>query len=98
VVFRKNLRKARIIGCEIYRKPPKRAISWKNTEPIISKVDDLMREKIVRKMNGGTSWNQLSILVYAGAMTVDELCNQLSEEKRNRSRIWFSTSYREVDQ
>ena len=97
-IFKKNLKKARRIGCEIYEKPSKRVISGKNTQPIISKMDDLMREEMDRKMNGETWWNQLSILVYAGAMTVDELCNQSSEEKWNRSRIWFSTSYREVDQ
>jgi hypothetical protein len=45
-------------------------------------------------MNGEPSWNQLSVLVYVGAMTVDKICNQTSEEKQSRSKLWFSSTYR----
>jgi hypothetical protein len=48
-------------------------------------------------MNGKPSWHQLSVLVYAGALTVDELGNQTSREIANRSKQWFTTSYKEVD-
>ena len=52
---------------------------------------------MTRKMKDEPSWNQLSVLVYAGAMTVDEVGNRFSEEKRNRSKLWFKSSYMEVD-
>jgi hypothetical protein len=45
-------------------------------------------------MNGEPSWNQLSVLVYVGAMTVDKICNQTSEEKQSRSKLWFSSTYK----
>ena len=96
-VFKKNLKKARKIGVQIYRKAPKRVSGQQHLKPIISTVDSLMREVMERKMKGKPSWNQLSVLVYAGAMTVDELANQSSREMKNRTKLWFSTSYREVD-
>ena len=48
-------------------------------------------------MKGVPSWNQLSVLIYAGALTVDRICNQTSEEKRLRSKMWFSLTYKEVN-
>jgi hypothetical protein len=45
-------------------------------------------------MKGRPSWNQLLILVYAGVMTVDELGNRSSDEKRNRTKIWFKSTYK----
>jgi hypothetical protein len=96
VVFKKNLKKSRMIGCQTLRKPPKR-VSGEHLKPIISTVNDLMREEICRKMNDRPSWNQLSILVYAGAMTVSSLGNQAADEKRKRTNLWFSKSYSEVD-
>jgi hypothetical protein len=95
-VFKKNLKKARKIGFQIYRKAPRR-VSGQHITPIISTVDRLMREEMERKMNGKPSWNQLSVLVYAGAMTVDELGNQSLTEMKNRSKEWFAASYKEVD-
>ncbi|CAF1587196.1 unnamed protein product [Adineta ricciae] len=97
VLFAKYLKKSRKIGCEVYRKPTRRIIPNFGTQSIIDKVDLIMSDQIIRKMNGEPTWNQLSILVYAGALTVEKLCNQASEDKRNRSKIWFSSTYKEVD-
>ena len=95
--FKRNLRKARRIGCQVYRKPPKRVTLGNNTKLILQTVDHLMMEEVDQKMKGAPTWNQLSVLVYAGALTVDELANQSSDEKRNRTRAWFTSSYVEID-
>jgi hypothetical protein len=97
VIFKKHLKNARRIGCQAYRTPPKRVMPGNNTQTILNKVDTLMREEVDRKVNGDVSWDQLSVLVYAGAMTVDEVCNQASDEKRTRSKIWFNSTYQEID-
>ena len=96
-VFKKNLKKARRIGCQTFRESPRR-VAGKHIEPILSKVDSLIGEEVGRKINGQLTWNQLSILVYAGATTVDELGNQTSDERRNHVKQWFQSSYEEVDQ
>ncbi len=95
-IFVKNLKKSQKLGCDVFRKPPKRIIC-KRFQPIIKEVDDLMKEEIDRKAKGQLTWNQLSILVYAGAMTVDMLVGRSSEEKQSRSKLWFKSTYREVD-
>ena len=96
-IFRKNYRKAQKMGFQILRKAPKR-VSGKHIQPIISRVDDLMREISDRKMKGNPSWNQLSVLVYAGALTVDEVGNLQSEVKKEKSRLWFRSTLEEVSQ
>jgi hypothetical protein len=95
-IFVKNLKKSQKLGCDVFRKPPKRIIC-KRFQPIIKEVDDLMKEEIDRKAKGQLTWNQLSILVYAGAMTVGMLVGRSSEEKQSRSKLWFKSTYREVD-
>ncbi|CAF1135520.1 unnamed protein product [Adineta ricciae] len=97
VLFAKYLKKSRKIGCEVYRKPTRRIIPNFGTQSIIDKVDLIMSDQIIWKMNGEPTWNQLSILIYAGAITIEKLCNQASEEKRMRSKMWFSSTYQEVD-
>ncbi|CAF1640427.1 unnamed protein product, partial [Adineta ricciae] len=87
----------RKIGCEVYHKPTRRTIPNFDTQSVIDKVDLIMSDQIIRKMNGEPTWSQLSILIYAGALTVEKLCKQASEDKQNRSKIWFSSTYKEVD-
>ena len=96
--FAKCLKKSRRIDCQVYRKPPRRVIPNTYVQSIVGTVDILMKDEVDRKMNGAPSWNQLSVLVYAGAMTVDKLCNRLSDEKRIRSQMWFSATYKELNQ
>ena len=95
--FTKCLKKSRKIDCQVYRKPPRRVVPSFQTQSIVNQVDALMKDEVDRKMNGTPTWNQLSVLVYAGAMTVDRLCNRLSDEKRIRSQMWFSATYKEMN-
>ena len=97
-IFDKCLKKSRRIDCEMYRKPPRRVASNFHTQSIINTVDLLIKDEVSKRMKGEPSWNQLSALVYAGAMTVDKICNQDSNEKRTRSEMWFNSSYSEVNQ
>ena len=97
LTFKKNLRKARKIGClPNIRKPPKR-VSGKHIQPIISQVSKLLNNEIESRKEGCLTWDQLSILVYAGAMTVSELGNQRMAEKIKKSKDWFRNSYRELE-
>jgi hypothetical protein len=97
LTFRKNLQKSRKIGCQMtLRKPPKR-VSGQHIKPIICVVDDLIKSEIHKKGPCLLTWNQLSVLVYAGALTVSELGNQLTSEKAVKRQAWFSSSYRECD-
>jgi hypothetical protein len=96
-IFNKCLKKARRIGCQVYRKPPKRVTPGNNTQSILNIVDLLIKEEVDSKMKDAPSWNQLSVLVYARAMTVDRICNQASEEKQSRSKLWFNSTYKGID-
>lgn len=96
-IFCKCLIKSRKIGCEGDRIAPKRVIPNSYTQSIVKKIDDLMKDEVDQRMGGKPSWNQLSILVYAGAMAVDRICNQPFREKLSRSEYWFSSSYREIE-
>lgn len=96
-IFLKYLRKSRKIDCKAYRISPKRVKPCAYTQSIMNYIDDLMREEIDRHGGDALSWNQLSVLVYAGAMTVDKICNQKSEDRRNRAKLWFSSTYKEID-
>jgi hypothetical protein len=46
-----------------------------------------MNEEVDQKMKDQPTWNQLSVLVYAGVMTV---------KKRSRSKLWFKSTYSAV--
>jgi Reverse transcriptase (RNA-dependent DNA polymerase) len=94
--FDKYLKKSRRIDCKVYRIPPRRVIPNFHTQSITNMVDLLMKKEVDQKMKGTPSWNQLSVLVYAGALTVDRICNQSSDEKRLRSKMWFISTYGEV--
>ncbi|CAF1686939.1 unnamed protein product, partial [Rotaria magnacalcarata] len=97
LTFRKNLQKARKIGCQMtLRKPPNR-VSGQHIKPIICVVDGLIKSELHKKGPCRLTWNQLSVLAYAGALTVSELGNQLTTEKAEKRQAWFSSSYRECD-
>ena len=49
------------------------------------------------RKRGSLTWDQLSILVYDGAMTVSKIGNQGSAEKQLRSKEWFRKSNVEVE-
>ena len=96
LTFKKKLKQARKIGCQMtLRKAPKR-VSGSHIKPIICVVNKLMKDELDLKV-GQPSWNQLSILAYAGAMTVSEVGNRKGTEIGNRAMEWFKNSYREVD-
>ena len=93
--FGKNLKISRMIGCRPNtRKAPYR-VSGPTLRPIINEVDRLLSLEL-GKSNGRTSWDELSILVYAGALTVSEMVNQKTKEKIKRSKDWFRHSNEEV--
>ena len=96
-IFFKYLKKSRKIGCDNIRKAPSRVTPNSLTQSIMDKVDLLLKEEVDQRMKGDPSWNQLSILVYAGALTVDEICNRSSREKQTRSKVWFRSTYEEID-
>ncbi|CAF4300602.1 unnamed protein product [Rotaria magnacalcarata] len=97
LTFRKNLQKARKIGCQMtLRKPPNR-VSGQHIKPIIGVVDGLIKSALLKKGSCRLIWNQLSVLVFAGALTVSELGNQHTTEKAEKRQAWFSSSYRECD-
>ena len=66
------------------RKAPER-VSGRHVKPIIYEVDKLIKAELDMKV-GGISWDQLLILVYAGAMTVSEIRNRMVTEKLERSK------------
>jgi hypothetical protein len=56
-IFNKCLKKARRIGCQVYRKSPKRVTPGNNTQTILNIVDLLIKEEVDNKMKGAPSWN-----------------------------------------
>ena len=93
--FGENLKKSRMIGCRPNtRKAPYR-VSGRTLKPIINEVDRLISLEL-SKSKDRPSWNELSILVYAGALTVSELVNHKTSEKIKRSKNWFKHSHEEV--
>jgi hypothetical protein len=95
-LFWKNLKKARKLGCNTFRKPPKR-VSIKSTDPLIKQVDSLIKGEFVRMKVDNPTWSQLSIGVYAGALTVDRIANQPTVDKQIRAAEWFKSTSREMD-
>ena len=95
--FIKNLKKVQKLGCNSYRKPPKKVSNNIKTQQIIKTVDDLMKEETVRRMKDRPSWNQLSRLVCAAAVTIESVANHSSEDKQSRSKLWFKPAYGELD-
>lgn len=95
--FKKYLHQARMIGCLPNKRKTPNKVSGLHAKPIVSEVDKLIEAEMSSKNGGNPSWNQLSILVYAGAMTVSEIGNQRSTEKVSRLKDWFKNTYREVD-
>jgi len=95
--FYKNLKRARKIGClPNKRKAPSR-VSGKHIKPIVTVVNSFIEKELNSRGGGRISWDQLSILVFAGAMTVSQIGNQGRTEKQTRSKEWFKSSYREVE-
>lgn len=93
-IFRKQLKKARKIGDQVtLRKPPLR-VTGPQLKPVIKMVDGLMKDELGE---GKVSWGKLSILVYAGAMTVSEIENGKSSEYRRKRGEWFKRSYVECE-
>jgi Reverse transcriptase (RNA-dependent DNA polymerase) len=94
--FRKEYKKAQKIGCRMtMRKAPSR-VSDKYIKPIICEVNRLIKSEL-DLIVGRASWNQLSNLVYAGAMTVSKIGNLKCLERQQRSREWFKNSYSECE-
>lgn len=94
--FRKELKKAQKIGCRMtLRKTPKR-VSGCHVKPIICGVNHLISNELEGK-GGRLTWNKLSHLVYAGAMTVSKLGNLRNEAQLERTRLWFRNSYIECE-
>lgn len=96
MVFKKKLQQARKIGCLPNKRKPPKKVSGKQVQPILSEVNKLVDAQM-DSWNGSLSWDRLSILVYAGAMTVSTISNQGVTEKQQRSRLWFKSSYEEVE-
>lgn len=94
--FCRNLRKSKMIGCKPNsRKTPKR-VSGRLAESLVSIVNGFIQKELDSLQPGQLSWDLLSILVYAGAMTVSEIANQGVKEKEQRALEWFRSSRREV--
>lgn len=97
VIFKKNLELSKKIGCKPNsRKPPYR-ISDRGVQPLINKVDRLIERELGSKAGSQLSWSHLSILVYAGALTVTELGDQKRIERKTRSVEWFKSSNKELE-
>ena len=60
-------------------------------------MNKLIEQKMNSRKRGSLTWDQLSILVYAGAMSVSKIGNQGSAEKQLRSKEWFRKSNVEVE-
>jgi Reverse transcriptase (RNA-dependent DNA polymerase) len=95
-LFLKNLKKARKEGCKGFRKPLKR-VKLRSTDPLMVEVDNLIKEDFVKRKVDKPTWNQLSIGVYAGAMTVDIIANRPTVEQQNRAAKWYKQTYVEMD-
>lgn len=96
-IFQKHLKQARNIGClPNMRKPPSK-VSGRHIQPIVSKVDKLIEVEMNSRNRGSPTWNQLSIIAYAGALTVSQIGNRGSTEKVQRLKTWFKNTYREIE-
>jgi hypothetical protein len=94
--FKKNLEFSKKIGCKPNgRKPPYR-ISDRGIQPLISGVDRLIERELGSKVGSQLSWTHLSVLVYAGALTVVEMGDGKRLERKKRTEEWFKSSNREV--
>jgi hypothetical protein len=97
LTFNKFLKDSRKIGCLPNKRKPPNKVSGKHIAPIIAEVKKLLEKEINSRKSGNLSWDQLSILVYAGAATVSRIGNQRSTEKINRSKEWSKNTYKEVE-
>ena len=97
MTFQKYLKQARMIGCLPNKRKAPHKVSGKHIQPIIAEVNKLIEQRMNSRKGGNLSWDQLSILVYAGALTVSKVGNQRSTEKQLRSKVWFKNTYREVE-
>lgn len=82
-IFLNFLRKSRKLGCWEYRRSAKK-VNSKNIGPLLKIVDDLIKEELAKSSQ--ITWNQLSISIYAGALTVDKIANQLNAEKQEKAK------------
>ena len=94
--FSKFLKISKKIGCKPNRRKAPRKVSGKLSDPIINEVDGLIKAELDMENNGRPSWDKLSIIVYAGAMTVSDVANRKFKEKSERTREWFQNSYKEM--
>jgi hypothetical protein len=94
-IFYKKLKMSKKIGCKPNRKAP-RKVSGRLVQPIINEVERLMKVELDMENRGRPSWEKLSVVIYAGAMTVSEVVNRKFKEKINRAKEWFQNSQREV--
>ena len=95
--FEKCWKRAQKIGCLPNKRKSPNKVSGKHIQPIISEVNKLIGQKMNSRKRGSLTWDQLSNLVYAGAMTVSKIGNQGSTEKQLRSKEWFRKSNVEVE-
>ncbi|CAF1657578.1 unnamed protein product [Adineta ricciae] len=63
----------------------------------MNKVDRLIKEDFVQRKIDKPTWNQLSIGVYAGAMTVEVVANRSTVEIQRRTANWFKATSMEMD-
>jgi hypothetical protein len=95
-IFYMNLKRSRKIGCVPNRRKPPNRVSGRKIQPIINEVEGLIKTELDMENRGRPTWEKLSIVVYAGAMTVSELANRKFKEQINRSKEWFQNAHREV--
>lgn len=94
--FYKHLKISKKIGCKPNRRKAPRRVTEKMVQPIIREVDRLIELELDMENRGKPTWDKLSIVVYAGAMTVSELVNRKFKEQINRSKEWFQNARKEV--
>jgi hypothetical protein len=96
-IFKEKLKLSKWIGCKPNsRKSPPR-ISGRSSLPLINEVDRLIERELRSKTGRKLSWRWLSIVVYAGAMTVSEIDGRQRIERRERTKEWFKNSYKEME-
>jgi hypothetical protein len=96
-IFKKNLEISKKIGCKPNSRKPPHRISDRGVQPLINVVNELIERELRGKNGGPLAWSHLSILVYAGALTVTEIGGKKGVEKRERTKEWFKSSYKEID-
>ena len=96
IIFSKHLKIARKIGCKPNRRKAPRRVTEKLVQPIIKEVDRLIGLELDMENRGKPTWDKLSIVVYAGAMTVSEMVNRKFKDQINRSKEWFQNARKEV--